>query len=99
MVDQTNKRQSTIIRWLLNHEPSKRPTAMELLSSEHLPPPPFDNQYFDLNLVSAVKNSSSHAHKSLMQTIFSQSTSTAVDHTYDHYMTKVRYRLNSLSLK
>ena len=30
--------QINIIRWLLNHDPSKRPTSNELLTSDHLPP-------------------------------------------------------------
>ena len=31
--------QAYIIRWLLNHDPSQRPTAQELLASDYLPPP------------------------------------------------------------
>ena len=33
-----NDTQINIIRWLLNHDPSKRPTSHELLTSDHLPP-------------------------------------------------------------
>lgn len=32
-------RQTHIVRWLLDHEPSHRPTAQELLQSDYLPPP------------------------------------------------------------
>ena len=31
--------QRSLIRWLLNHEPEKRPTSAELLQSHYLPPP------------------------------------------------------------
>ena len=31
--------QAHIVRWLLNHDPSQRPTAQELLASDYLPPP------------------------------------------------------------
>lgn len=90
--------QRSIIVWLLNHTASKRPTARELLSSEHLPPPAFDDQYFDHALISAIKNSKSHAHKSLLHTIFSQSTTTAVEYTYDHYITKGQILPNKKNL-
>lgn len=33
-----NDTQINIIQWLLNHDPSKRPTSHELLTSDHLPP-------------------------------------------------------------
>ena len=33
-----NDTQINIIRWLLNHDPSRRPTSHELLTSDHLPP-------------------------------------------------------------
>ncbi|XP_052744054.1 eIF-2-alpha kinase GCN2 isoform X2 [Bicyclus anynana] len=32
-----NSKQIHVIRWLLNHDPSLRPTSAELLSSEHVP--------------------------------------------------------------
>ncbi|ODM97010.1 Eukaryotic translation initiation factor 2-alpha kinase 4 [Orchesella cincta] len=31
---------SHITRWLLSHDPSRRPTSLELLQSDYLPPPP-----------------------------------------------------------
>jgi translation initiation factor 2-alpha kinase 4 len=31
--------QSYLLRWLLNHDPAKRPTSLELLQSDYLPPP------------------------------------------------------------
>ena len=37
--DQTAGLQAKIIRWLLVHDPSSRPTSWELLQSDYLPPP------------------------------------------------------------
>nr|7QQ6_A Chain A, eIF-2-alpha kinase GCN2 [Homo sapiens]7QQ6_B Chain B, eIF-2-alpha kinase GCN2 [Homo sapiens]7QQ6_C Chain C, eIF-2-alpha kinase GCN2 [Homo sapiens]7QQ6_D Chain D, eIF-2-alpha kinase GCN2 [Homo sapiens] len=37
--DGEHAKQKSVISWLLNHDPAKRPTATELLKSELLPPP------------------------------------------------------------
>ena len=31
--------QAFIVRWMLNHDPTKRPNSQELLQSDYLPPP------------------------------------------------------------
>jgi translation initiation factor 2-alpha kinase 4 len=38
--------QSYIIKWLLNHDPVQRPSSLELLQSDYLPPPQVGGVFF-----------------------------------------------------
>ncbi|XP_078419056.1 eIF-2-alpha kinase GCN2 isoform X2 [Cetorhinus maximus] len=76
-------KQRLIVGWLLNHDPAKRPTAVELLKSEHLPPPQMEESELHEMLHHALANTSSKVYRTLLTQIFSQHITPAMDFTYD----------------
>ncbi|CAK9814660.1 eIF-2-alpha kinase GCN2 [Anthophora quadrimaculata] len=76
-------RQIHILRWLLNHDPSQRPTAQELLSSEYLPPPRLEETELQEMIRRTLSNNQSKAYKYLISCCFMQEVSPADDITYD----------------
>ncbi|XP_077990931.1 eIF-2-alpha kinase GCN2-like [Glandiceps talaboti] len=72
-----------VIRWLLNHDPSKRPTAQELLQSPYMPPPEMEDAQLHEVLRHTMSNKQSSAYRRLLNEIFSQSVTAAADCTYD----------------
>ncbi|XP_072425462.1 eIF-2-alpha kinase GCN2-like isoform X2 [Chiloscyllium punctatum] len=76
-------KQRLIIGWLLNHDPAKRPTAVELLKSKHLPPPQMEESELHEMLHHALANTSSKVYRTLVTQIFSQHITPAMDFTYD----------------
>ncbi|KAL3874664.1 hypothetical protein ACJMK2_037645 [Sinanodonta woodiana] len=75
--------QSKIIRWLLNHDPSQRPSAVELLQSEYLPPPQMEEAELNEILRSTISDPHSKPYRRMINALFSQSISLADDHLYD----------------
>ncbi|XP_043791915.1 eIF-2-alpha kinase GCN2 isoform X2 [Apis laboriosa] len=76
-------RQIHILRWLLNHDPSQRPTAQELLSSEYLPPARLEETELQEMIRRTLSNNQSKAYKYLISCCFMQEVSPADDITYD----------------
>ncbi|KAK3700276.1 hypothetical protein RRG08_033554 [Elysia crispata] len=83
--DKTSNKEQ-IIRWLLDHNPSKRPSSKELLASELLPRPHSETEYSEMVLRSTVANPSSSSYRHLLHAIFNQSHSIRQDLFYDHEM-------------
>lgn len=81
--------QKSVISWLLNHDPAKRPTAMELLKSELLPPPQMEESELHEVLHHTLANVDGKAYRTMMAQIFSQRISPAIDYTYDSDILKV----------
>ncbi|XP_011860322.1 PREDICTED: eukaryotic translation initiation factor 2-alpha kinase 4 [Vollenhovia emeryi] len=71
-----------IIRWLLNYDPSQRPTAQELLSSVYLPPPLEETELQEV-MRHTLSNSQSKAYRYLVASCFTQDVTPAEDITYD----------------
>lgn len=67
---------------MLNHDPSQRPTAQELLSSAYLPPPLEDTELQEV-MRHTLSNSQSKAYKYLVASCFTQDVTPAEDITYD----------------
>ncbi|NXG12661.1 E2AK4 kinase, partial [Sakesphorus luctuosus] len=76
-------KQRLVITWLLNHDPTARPTAVELLKSEHLPPPQMEESELHEVLHHTLANVDGKAYRTMMSQIFSQRISPAIDYTYD----------------
>ncbi|KAI4482571.1 hypothetical protein M0804_008424 [Polistes exclamans] len=76
-----------IFRWLLNHDPSQRPTAQELLSSEYLPPPQLEETELQEMVRHTLSNTQSKAYKYLVASCFMQEVTAAEDITYDMNLT------------
>ncbi|XP_012229735.1 eIF-2-alpha kinase GCN2 [Linepithema humile] len=72
-----------ILHWLLNHDPSQRPTAQELLSSEYLPPPQLEETELQEMVRHTLSNTQSKAYKYLVASCFTQDVTPAEDITYD----------------
>lgn len=81
--------QKSVISWLLNHDPAKRPTATELLKSELLPPPQMEESELHEVLHHTLANIDGKAYRTMMGQIFSQRISPAIDYTYDSDILKV----------
>lgn len=70
----------SVIRWLLNHDPKKRPTARQLLESELLP------SNLDQEIVKEALRTihpDSTIYGDLMRRLFKREIDTRVDYTYD----------------
>ncbi|XP_067847268.1 eIF-2-alpha kinase GCN2 isoform X2 [Heptranchias perlo] len=76
-------KQRLIVGWLLNHDPAKRPTAVELLKSKYLPPPQMEESELHEVLHHTLANTSSKAYRTMVTQIFSQHITPAMDFTYD----------------
>ncbi|XP_032882473.1 eIF-2-alpha kinase GCN2 isoform X2 [Amblyraja radiata] len=86
-------KQRLILGWLLNHDPAKRPTAVELLKSEHLPPPQMEESELHEMLHHTLANNSSKAYRTMLTQIFSQRITPAMDFTYDFDIHKGSFSL------
>ncbi|XP_060076346.1 eIF-2-alpha kinase GCN2-like [Ylistrum balloti] len=82
--DQVNfENQTNIIKWLLNHDPSKRPTSTELLQSPYLPPPQLEEAELNEVLRSTISSTNSKAYRRMIGALFSQTINSVVDVLYD----------------
>lgn len=90
--------QKSVISWLLNHDPAKRPTATELLKSELLPPPQMEESELHEVLHHTLANIDGKAYRTMMGQIFSQHISPAIDYTYDSDILKVARPCNGVFL-
>ena len=70
-------------RWLLNHDPSQRPTSQELLASEHLPAHKLEEDELQDMVRRTLLKKKSNAYKYLVDWCFSQQVTPADDITYD----------------
>ncbi|XP_066598971.1 eIF-2-alpha kinase GCN2 [Prorops nasuta] len=82
LFDAEMTQQIHILQWLLNHDPSKRPTAQELLFSEYLPPPPLEETELQEMVRHTLSNNQSKAYKYLMTCCFEQKFAEADDIMY-----------------
>ncbi|XP_069510004.1 eIF-2-alpha kinase GCN2 [Ambystoma mexicanum] len=78
-----NEKQKRVITWLLDHDPAARPTAVELLKSDLLPPPQMEESELHEVLHHTLANIDGKAYRTMMGQIFSQRVSPAMDYTYD----------------
>ncbi|XP_046628055.1 eIF-2-alpha kinase GCN2 [Neodiprion virginianus] len=72
-----------LLRWLLNHDPSQRPTSQELLTSEYLPPPQLEEAELQEMVRHTLSNRQSKAYKYLIESCMAQKVTPAEDITYD----------------
>ncbi|KAK1338915.1 hypothetical protein QTO34_019583 [Cnephaeus nilssonii] len=86
-------RDKSVISWLLNHDPAKRPTATELLKSELLPPPQMEESELHEVLHHTLANVDGKAYRTMMAQIFSQRIPPAIDYTYDSDILKGNFSI------
>uniref|UniRef100_A0A8D0HU32 Protein kinase domain-containing protein n=1 Tax=Sphenodon punctatus TaxID=8508 RepID=A0A8D0HU32_SPHPU len=94
-----NAKQRLVITWLLSHDPAKRPTAMELLKSEHLPPPQMEESELHEVLHHTLANIDGKSYRTMMVQIFSKRSSPAIDYTYDSDILKVSFKFASKQIR
>lgn len=75
-------KQTTVLKWLLKHNPEERPTSQELLQSQYIPPKIEDGQ-LDEALKHTLASTNSTRYQRLMKAMFSQHVSPVLDFTYD----------------
>lgn len=75
-------KQTTVLKWLLKHNPEERPTSQELLQSQYIPPKIEDGQ-LDEVLKHTLASTNSTRYQRLIKHVFSQHVSSVRDVTYD----------------
>lgn len=91
--------QRKVIEWLLNHDPALRPTAQELLKSEHLPPPQMEESELHEVLQHTMANVNGKAYRTMVGQLFAQNTSPVMDYTYDIDLHKGSFNFSSAKLQ
>ena len=81
--DQTAGLQAKIIRWLLGHDPSSRPTSWELLQSDYLPPPQVEEAQLQEMVKHTLASHNSKSYRHLIDACLSQSMDLKRDVIYD----------------
>ncbi|XP_045387205.1 eIF-2-alpha kinase GCN2 isoform X6 [Lemur catta] len=97
--DGEHAKQKSVISWLLNHDPAKRPTATELLKSELLPPPQMEESELHEVLHHTLANVDGKAYRTMMAQIFSQRVSPAIDYTYDSDILKGNFSIGTAKIQ
>ncbi|KAK7813463.1 hypothetical protein U0070_016981 [Myodes glareolus] len=97
--DGEHTKQKSVISWLLNHDPAKRPTATELLKSELLPPPQMEESELHGVLHHTLANIDGKAYRTMMAQIFSQRISPAIDYTYDSDILKGNFLIRTAKIQ
>ncbi|KAL7873489.1 hypothetical protein AOLI_G00125600 [Acnodon oligacanthus] len=97
--DYENGTQKKVICWLLNHDPALRPTAVELLKSDLLPPPQMEESELHEVLQHTMANVMGKAYRTMVSQLFSQNPSHVMDYTYDIDIHKGSFYFNSAKLQ
>ncbi|XP_065075686.1 eIF-2-alpha kinase GCN2 [Ochlerotatus camptorhynchus] len=91
--------QVQVIRWLLNHDPSKRPTAEELLSSELVPPIRLEAGEIQDIVRHVLSNPQSRHYKHLIARCFAQESDTICELSYHLDMVPIIPRFDYVKSK
>ncbi|KAI7805015.1 putative eukaryotic translation initiation factor 2-alpha kinase 4, partial [Triplophysa rosa] len=91
--------QRKVISWLLNHDPALRPTAVELLKSDLLPPPQMEESELHEVLQHTMANVNGKAYRTMVNQLFSQNISPVMDFTYDSDAHKGSFHFTSAKLQ
>ncbi|XP_056630081.1 eIF-2-alpha kinase GCN2 [Diorhabda sublineata] len=82
-IEKNSEKKILLIRWLLEHDVSKRPTSQELLQSEHIPPPVLEECELRELVRHTLNNPQLKGYKYLIASCFKQSLTSVQDLTYD----------------
>uniref|UniRef100_A0A672K2F0 non-specific serine/threonine protein kinase n=1 Tax=Sinocyclocheilus grahami TaxID=75366 RepID=A0A672K2F0_SINGR len=91
--------QTKVISWLLTHDPALRPTAVELLKSDLLPPPQMEESELHEVLQHTMANVSGKAYRTMVNQLFSQNISPVMDFTYDIDIHKGSFHFNTAKVQ
>lgn len=82
LLDESNKNEVELLRWLLDHSPNKRPTSEELLSSELLPAQKLEANELQEMLRHVLANPQSRSYKHLIARCLTQESDAVGELTY-----------------
>lgn len=99
LADARYLQQVQVIRWLLNHDPSQRPTAEELLSSELVPPSRLEAGEIQDVIRHILCNPQSRHYKHLIARCFAQESDTMCELSYHLDMVPIIPRFDYLKGK
>lgn len=85
--------QIKVIKWLLNHDQTKRPTAEELLASDLLPPARLEDNELQEILRHVLANPQSKTYKHLVARCLAQQSDTLLELTYHTDMVQTNTKL------
>ncbi|XP_030299750.1 eIF-2-alpha kinase GCN2 [Sparus aurata] len=91
--------QRKVTEWLLKHDPALRPTALELLKSELLPPPQMEESELHEVLQHTMANINGKSYRTMVGQLFAQNTTPVMDYTYDIDLHKGSFSFNSAKLQ
>ncbi|XP_050438302.1 eIF-2-alpha kinase GCN2 [Adelges cooleyi] len=74
--------QKHIIKWLLNHDPCKRPNSTDILQSQYVPPPQLKDTELHEMVRNTLSNSKSKNYKHLIAACFNQKVTAVEDITF-----------------
>ena len=94
-----NVQQSYILKWLLNHDASLRPTSLELLQSDYLPPPQVEEAELQEMVKHTLANRTSKAYRRLIDACLDQSLEIKSDIVYDMDIPSLHKKTKKLFLK
>ena len=86
--DDNLPQQTYILKWLLSHQPSDRPTSQELAQSDWLPPAQVEEHQMQQLVRNTMKNPRAPAYRRLMDACLTQSVPHAKDVYYDSDLAK-----------
>lgn len=72
-----------LVKWLLQHDSTKRPTSSDLLCSDYLPPPVIEEAELNEMLRHTVSNPQSKTYKKLLTSLFDQRQTPVSEYTFD----------------
>lgn len=99
MTESKYSQQLQVIRWLLNHDPSKRPSAEELLSSELVPPTRLEAGEIQDIVRHVMSNPQSRHYKHLIACCFAQESDTICELSYHLDMVPIIPRFDFIKAK
>ncbi|XP_053685295.1 eIF-2-alpha kinase GCN2 isoform X2 [Sabethes cyaneus] len=99
LTDDNYTQRVQVIRWLLNHDPSERPTAEELLASELIPSARLEANEVEEIIRNVVSQPQSRNYKHLMAHCFAQQTKMIDDLSYHLDMVSILPRFDYIKAK
>lgn len=91
--------QIKVIKWLLNHDQSKRPTAEELLASDLLPPARLEDNELQEILRHVLANPQSKTYKHLVARCLAQQSDTVLELTYHLGLVQMNSKLELVKVR
>ena len=94
-----NVQQKSVIKWLLNHDSSARPTSLELLKSDYIPPPQVEEAQLQEMVKHSLANRNSKSYRHIIDSCLDQSLDRIRDIKYDTDLPKNILKMKKFGIK